>query len=328
VSDELDEIQAIFFEECTEGLTTAEQGLSAMQAGDVSAETIAGVFRAVHSIKGGAGAFGHADLTAFAHKFENVLDEVRGGKIAPTPGVVKVMLSSFDVLADHVETAKGLAPRPNDAAALAALEGARQQGRGRFRRSANSAPAAPAGVETRPGRRCTRRGEPRTSSASAGRVRARRFRRAGRACGFGRELDDPLQAVARRAGQCRRAVADRSASSRRSARRSSRSTSRRAAAARSRSRGRLFHLGAEHAGRGAADRHRRLLRFRRTGFADRRSRATKSRPLPPFEPDPASPRSSRSPRRSRKRFRSCRSRPRSRTSPRIQQVVARSRRRR
>jgi DNA-binding response OmpR family regulator len=43
----------IFFEECNEGLTTAEQGLSAMQAGDVSAETIAGVFRAVHSIKGG-----------------------------------------------------------------------------------------------------------------------------------------------------------------------------------------------------------------------------------------------------------------------------------
>lgn len=122
MSDELDEIQAIFFEECTEGLTTAEQGLSAMQAGDVSAETIAGVFRAVHSIKGGAGAFGHADLTAFAHKFENVLDEVRAGKIAPTPGVVKVMLSSFDVLSDHVETARGLAPRPNDAAALAALE--------------------------------------------------------------------------------------------------------------------------------------------------------------------------------------------------------------
>ncbi|MBB5710736.1 chemotaxis protein CheA [Sphingomonas xinjiangensis] len=122
MSDELDEIQAIFFEECTEGLVTAEQGLSAMQGGDVSAETIAGVFRAVHSIKGGAGAFGHADLTAFAHKFENVLDEVRGGKIAPTPGVVKVMLASFDLLSDHVEAAKGLAGRPNDAAALAALE--------------------------------------------------------------------------------------------------------------------------------------------------------------------------------------------------------------
>ncbi|NYT42083.1 chemotaxis protein CheA [Sphingomonas sp. R-74633] len=122
MSDEFDDIQAIFFEECTEGLTTAEQGLSAMQAGDISADVIAGVFRAVHSIKGGAGAFGHADLTAFAHKFENVLDEIRGGKIPPSPGVVKVMLSAFDVLSDHVEAAKGLAPRPADQAALDALE--------------------------------------------------------------------------------------------------------------------------------------------------------------------------------------------------------------
>ena len=143
MSDELDEIQAIFFEECTEGLTTAEQGLSAMQAGDVSAETIAGVFRAVHSIKGGAGAFGHADLTAFAHKFENVLDEVRGGKIAPSAGVIKVMLSSFDILSDHVEAAKGFSPRPNDAASLAALEKVLAD-KGVFDDGAAPAPAAAA----------------------------------------------------------------------------------------------------------------------------------------------------------------------------------------
>ena len=46
--DGLDEIQAIFFEECVEGLTVAEEGLSAMEAGDTSPEVIAGVFRAVH----------------------------------------------------------------------------------------------------------------------------------------------------------------------------------------------------------------------------------------------------------------------------------------
>lgn len=122
VSDELDEIQAIFFEECTEGLAVAEQGLSAMAAGDVSKEVIAGVFRAVHSIKGGSGAFGHAALLAFSHCFENVLDEVRGGKIAATPEVTKVMLTAFDVLADHVAAAQGVAGPPSDAAALAALE--------------------------------------------------------------------------------------------------------------------------------------------------------------------------------------------------------------
>jgi two-component system chemotaxis sensor kinase CheA len=122
VSDDLDDIQAIFFEECAEGLATAEAGLSAMADGDVSAGTIAGVFRAVHSIKGGAGAFGHAALTAFSHRFENVLDEVRAGRIAPTPGVTRVMLTAFDVLADHVAAAQGTSPLPNDAVVAAALE--------------------------------------------------------------------------------------------------------------------------------------------------------------------------------------------------------------
>lgn len=118
----MDEIQGIFFEECAEGLAVAEQGLSAMRAGDLSSETIAGVFRAVHSIKGGAGAFGHAALTAFAHRFENVMDEVRAGRIPATPGVTDVMLSAFDILTDHVAAARGTAPLPQDSAVLAALE--------------------------------------------------------------------------------------------------------------------------------------------------------------------------------------------------------------
>ncbi|MFZ5793167.1 MAG: chemotaxis protein CheA [Pseudomonadota bacterium] len=122
MSDEMDEIQGIFFEECAEGLAVAEQGLSAMRAGDLSSETIAGVFRAVHSIKGGAGAFGHAALTAFAHRFENVMDEVRAGRIPATPGVTDVMLSAFDILTDHVAAARGTAPLPQDSAVLAALE--------------------------------------------------------------------------------------------------------------------------------------------------------------------------------------------------------------
>jgi two-component system chemotaxis sensor kinase CheA len=122
VSDELDEIQAIFFEECAEGLTVAEEGLSAMAAGDVSPDTIAGVFRAVHSIKGGSGAFGHAALLAFSHRFENVLDEVRGGKIEPTPEVTKTMLAAFDILSDHVAAAQGQAALPADADMLVELD--------------------------------------------------------------------------------------------------------------------------------------------------------------------------------------------------------------
>lgn len=53
-----EEIQAIFFVECEEALAAAEQGLSACKAGTADSENINAVFRAVHSIKGGAGAFG------------------------------------------------------------------------------------------------------------------------------------------------------------------------------------------------------------------------------------------------------------------------------
>jgi two-component system chemotaxis sensor kinase CheA len=88
----------------------------------VSADVIAGVFRAVHSIKGGSGAFGHAALLAFSHRFENVLDEVRGGAIAPTAAVTQVMLNAFDVLSDHVQAAQAGAEAPADAVALDQLD--------------------------------------------------------------------------------------------------------------------------------------------------------------------------------------------------------------
>jgi two-component system chemotaxis sensor kinase CheA len=122
VSSELDEIQGIFFEECAEGLAVAEAGLSAMAAGDASSETIAGVFRAVHSIKGGSGAFGHSALLAFSHRFENVLDEVRGGRIPASGSVTQTLLGAFDILSDHVTAAQGGTEPPADGTMLEQLD--------------------------------------------------------------------------------------------------------------------------------------------------------------------------------------------------------------
>lgn len=146
MSDDLDDIQAIFFEECNEGLATAEAGLSTMADGDTSADVIAGVFRAVHSIKGGAGAFGHEALQSFSHIFENLLDEVRAGRIAPTAHICKNMLLAFDVLSDHVQAAQGFAPVPDDAAMLATLEALLVEGAGDApaEDAATPAPSAPA----------------------------------------------------------------------------------------------------------------------------------------------------------------------------------------
>lgn len=145
MSDEFDEIQGIFFEECAEGLTVAEEGLSAMASGDTSPEVIAGVFRAVHSIKGGSGAFGHNALLGFSHRFENVLDEVRADRIEPTAEICQVLLNAFDVLSDHVTAAQGGTEPPADGEMLATLDGI-LDGSG----VAAAAPAAPVVVEEAP----------------------------------------------------------------------------------------------------------------------------------------------------------------------------------
>jgi two-component system chemotaxis sensor kinase CheA len=105
--DAMDAIKATYFQECDELLASLEEGLLALEVGEGDGDTINAVFRAVHSIKGGAGAFGFEPMVAFAHVFETALDEMRSGKLHPDPEVLKVMLRASDVLADHVQAAKG-----------------------------------------------------------------------------------------------------------------------------------------------------------------------------------------------------------------------------
>lgn len=103
---DMNEIKEIFFQECEEQLAELESGLLKLNDGDRDPETVNAVFRAVHSIKGGAGAFGLDELVAFAHVFETTLDCVRSNKLEPDQDVLKVMLKSADVLADLTNAAR------------------------------------------------------------------------------------------------------------------------------------------------------------------------------------------------------------------------------
>jgi two-component system chemotaxis sensor kinase CheA len=103
---DMNEIKEIFFQECEEQLAELESGLLKLNDGDRDPETVNAVFRAVHSIKGGAGAFGLDDLVSFAHVFETTLDCVRSNKLEPTQDVLKVMLKSADILADLVTASR------------------------------------------------------------------------------------------------------------------------------------------------------------------------------------------------------------------------------
>lgn len=112
--DPMESIKQGFFQECEELLLAMEEGLIAMEGGKADSETINAVFRAVHSIKGGGGAFGFEQLVGFAHCFETVLDLIRSGDLATDPDIIKVLLRAGDTLADHVGAARDNRDAPLD----------------------------------------------------------------------------------------------------------------------------------------------------------------------------------------------------------------------
>ena len=71
---------AAFFEESRENLDAMEAGLLAMESGSADGETINVVFRAAHSIKGGAATFGFTSISELTHQLETLLDEARSGR--------------------------------------------------------------------------------------------------------------------------------------------------------------------------------------------------------------------------------------------------------
>jgi len=120
----LDEIQQIFFQECEEGLGALETAFADLKRGRHDDETINTVFRAVHSIKGGAGAFGHERLQHFSHHYETVLDLIRNGTLPLGESLIDLIVAAFDTLADHVAAARGEGGVPADEAMLERLDAA------------------------------------------------------------------------------------------------------------------------------------------------------------------------------------------------------------
>jgi len=119
-----EEIQQIFFLECEESLASAEAGLAACKTGTQDADTVNSIFRAVHSVKGGAGAFGYNALQHFTHVFETLLSDVREDLVPITAPLIDLMLGALDVLSDHVTAAREGGDAPEDAALIKELEGA------------------------------------------------------------------------------------------------------------------------------------------------------------------------------------------------------------
>jgi two-component system chemotaxis sensor kinase CheA len=111
---DLDDFKATYFDECSELLTELEEQFAAIEEGERGSDRLNAVFRAIHSIKGGAGAFGFSALVGFAHAYETLLDYVRDGRVELTDEVVNLCIRANDIVADHVNAAQSGEDLPAD----------------------------------------------------------------------------------------------------------------------------------------------------------------------------------------------------------------------
>ena len=95
---DISQFHDIFFEESFEGLDAMESELIGLNIGSADSETINTIFRAAHSIKGGAGTFGFTFIAEFTHIMEAILNEMRNGQRDVTADSTNLLLQAVDVL--------------------------------------------------------------------------------------------------------------------------------------------------------------------------------------------------------------------------------------
>ncbi|MGN6191410.1 MAG: ATP-binding protein, partial [Rhodanobacteraceae bacterium] len=110
---DVSEFQDSFFEEAGELLDGMEAHLLALDLAHPDPEQLNAIFRAAHSIKGGAGTFGFEALQRTTHLLENLLDAARRGELALRRGIVDTFLETKDMLDDQLNAYRqGQTPDP------------------------------------------------------------------------------------------------------------------------------------------------------------------------------------------------------------------------
>lgn len=99
-----DETLRMYVEESLEHLSNIENDLLSIEESgeNINEELVNNVFRAAHSIKGGAGFMGLTKIKDISHNLENILGLVRERELVPTPDIISILLKAFDKLKDLI----------------------------------------------------------------------------------------------------------------------------------------------------------------------------------------------------------------------------------
>ena len=95
---DMSQFYEVFFDEAEELLAEAERLLLGIDIDQPDTEDLNAIFRAAHSIKGGAATFGFMDMAEITHVLENLLDKIRKNEMKLTSEHVDAFLAAKDVL--------------------------------------------------------------------------------------------------------------------------------------------------------------------------------------------------------------------------------------
>ncbi len=93
----------IFIEESKDNLQTLNENLLNLENNPDDIETLNAIFRVAHTLKGMAGTMGFVKMQKLTHTVENVLSEIRAGKLAVNSSIVDTLFQSLDALENYVE---------------------------------------------------------------------------------------------------------------------------------------------------------------------------------------------------------------------------------
>ncbi|MBN1379560.1 MAG: chemotaxis protein CheA [Gammaproteobacteria bacterium] len=111
---DLKDVVDSFYAESLEGLDLMENVLLTLPPGPVESEVINKIFRAAHSIKGGGGIFGFAEISDFMHGVETVLDQLRNGQREASNELSELLLETVDCVRHMFKAARDKKPVQQD----------------------------------------------------------------------------------------------------------------------------------------------------------------------------------------------------------------------
>lgn len=112
MSMDISDFYQTFFDEADELLADMEQHLLGLDPQEPDAEQLNAIFRAAHSIKGGAGTFGFTVLQETTHILENILDGARRGEMQLSTDIINLFLETKDIMQEQLDAYK-TAQEPN-----------------------------------------------------------------------------------------------------------------------------------------------------------------------------------------------------------------------